>query len=84
MAKMHLLYYSNEARRSAIEEIRKLIQTVYAIPGNVLEYNDASAIARYLEKLADEIERESRTDEAKAMDTILNGVSKFLNDKEEI
>lgn len=53
-----MLYYSDEARNSAIEGIDKLMVEVNGISGERLDYATASDICRYLAVLKEEIEKE--------------------------
>jgi hypothetical protein len=53
-----MIYYSDQARETAKENISRLVQLVASIPGNVLSYNEANDINYYLLVLKNEIERE--------------------------
>lgn len=39
-----MIYYSDQARETAKENISRLVQLVVGVPGNVLSYNEASDI----------------------------------------
>lgn len=53
-----MIYYSDQARETAKENISRLIKLVAGVPGNVLSYNEASEINYCLFMLKNEIERE--------------------------
>lgn len=53
-----MIYYTNEARKSAIENISRLIVKIGEIPGNILNYSDATMVNLYLARLKEEIEKE--------------------------
>ena len=53
-----MMYYSTEARRSALKAISESIKKVSEIPGDVLSYSDASQIIHYLMVLEDEVQKE--------------------------
>lgn len=55
-----MMYYSDEARISAIYAIRDCIEKILEIPGSYLSYYDARRTTEFLNILIDEIERESR------------------------
>ena len=55
-----MMYYSSEARKSAVESIKHCIEKVSTIPGNVLSFNDSSMTIKYLNVLIDQIEKEGR------------------------
>lgn len=55
-----MMYYSNEARVSAIRNINSLIDTINHIPGNVLSFSESSDIAKYLNQYKNEIIKEGR------------------------
>lgn len=55
-----MLYYSSEARKSAVNRIKELIQVVGEIPGIFLSYNDAMSINYYLSMLINEVEKEDK------------------------
>lgn len=57
-----MLYYSDSARKSAIESIKDCIQKIATIPGNYISYQDAKNTVKYLNLLIDEIEKESWED----------------------
>ena len=51
-------YYTNEARQSAIDNIKKLIEIVATTPGNVIGYLDARAITDILAERREDLEKE--------------------------
>ena len=53
-----MIYYTDEARKTAIENIQKLVPIVATIPGNVLSLGDSQNINYYLKVLRDAIEAE--------------------------
>lgn len=53
-----MLYYTTEARRSAIDSIRELQQKIGKIGGDQLSYLDAGAAIGYLDLLLHEIVKE--------------------------
>lgn len=55
-----MLYYSSEARKSAVNRIQELIKVVGEIPGTYLSYNDAMSINYYLSMLINEVEKEDK------------------------
>lgn len=55
-----MLYYSTEARISAINNILDLNAKISEIPGNVLSYEDSRAVSKYLSILIDEITKEEK------------------------
>lgn len=55
-----MMYYSDEARMSAIESISDCIKKISTIKGSELSYTDASTANRFLSMLIDEIMKESR------------------------
>lgn len=55
-----MLYYTEEARKSAIKNINELIVKVGKIPGNYLDYTSATEITRHLSDLIKVIEKENR------------------------
>ena len=55
-----MMYYSDKARMSAIENIRDCIKKISTIKGSELSYTDASKTNRFLSMLIDEIVKESR------------------------
>ena len=61
-----MLYYSYEARKSAIEEIKHCIEQVSKVSGKELSYLDASATIKYLNMLINEIEKEGKEKKSKA------------------
>ena len=57
-----MLYYSDEARQSAINNISELIVKIGTIPGNYLDYTSARELTNHLTDLQRIISRE-KTDE---------------------
>ena len=55
-----MMYYSDEARMSAIESIRDCIEKIGRIKGSELSYQDARKTSTFLSMLIDEIMKESR------------------------
>lgn len=55
-----MMYYSDEARLSAIENIRDCIKKISTIKGSELSYTDACKTNRFLSMLIDEIVKESK------------------------
>lgn len=55
-----MMYYSDEARMSAIENIRDCIEKIGQIKGSELSYQDARKTSAFLSMLIDEIMKESR------------------------
>lgn len=53
-----MMYYSTNARQSAIKHIKQCAEKVGTINGNELSYLDARAISDYLYMLINEIEKE--------------------------
>ena len=53
-----MMYYSNEARRSAIANIRKKIDVVMSMRNGDMSYLDAREIVSYLNMLIRQIEKE--------------------------
>lgn len=53
-----MLYYSNEARKSAIDNISELIVKIGTIPGNHLDYTSARKLTTYLSDLQNIISKE--------------------------
>ena len=60
-----MLYYSDEARMSAVSSIKNCIEKIGAIPGQYLSYSDARKTTAFLNMLIDEIEKESKTEHKK-------------------
>ena len=50
-----MIYYTDEARKTAIENIKKLMPIVANIPGDVLSFTTASDINYYLSSFAEAI-----------------------------
>ena len=63
-----MMYYSQQARHSAMDRIQELCAKVAEIPGNVLNYNDATAIVNYLSDYRKEIEKEYKHDQQEYKD----------------
>lgn len=55
-----MMYYSDEARMSAIESIRDCIEKIGRISGLELSYQDSSKTSAFLSMLIGEIMKESR------------------------
>lgn len=55
-----MLYYTDSARMSAIENIRECIDKVMHVSGEQLDYITARRITAYLNMLVGEIKKESR------------------------
>lgn len=55
-----MMYYSDEARASAINEIKDCISKINEIPGDHLSYLDATKTTRFLSMLIDQIEKEGK------------------------
>ena len=55
-----MMYYSDEARMSAIESIRDCIEKIGRIKGSELSYQDSSKTSAFLSVLIGEIMKESR------------------------
>jgi len=53
-----MIYYTDEARKNAIENIQRLIPIVATIPGDKLSFGDSQNINYYLKVLRDAIEAE--------------------------
>ena len=53
-----MLYYSDEARQSAINNISELIAKIGTIPGNYLDYTSARDITKHLADLQKIISKE--------------------------
>jgi hypothetical protein len=60
-----MLYYSDEARKSAISSIKECILKIGTIPGQHLSYSDARKTTTFLNMLIDEIEKESKCEHKK-------------------
>ena len=54
------MYYSDEARTSAINEIKDCMSKISEIQGNHLSYLDATKTTRFLSMLIDQIEKEGK------------------------
>lgn len=54
-----MMYYSDNARMRAIEDIRNCIDKIGKVKGTELFYQDARKISTYLLMLIDEISKES-------------------------
>lgn len=57
-----MIYYSNRARKTAINNIEKLVGVIMGMKTNELNFTDAMSICYYLNTLKDEIQKE-KTDE---------------------
>ena len=57
-----MIYYSNKARKTAINNIEKLVGTIMKMKTSELAFSDAMEICYYLNTLKDEIKKE-KTDE---------------------
>ena len=53
-----MLYYSDEARQSAINNISELIVKIGTIPGNYLDYTSARDLTKHLADLQKIISKE--------------------------
>lgn len=53
-----MIYYTDEARKNAIENIQRLIPIVASVPGDKLSFGDSQNINYYLKVLRDAIEAE--------------------------
>lgn len=53
-------YYTREARKSAVNNIGRLMAKVSTIKGDQLEYTDATAIIRYLADYMELIAKDER------------------------
>ena len=53
-----MLYYSDEARQSAIDNISELIVKIGTIPGNYLDYTSARELTNHLTDLQRIISKE--------------------------
>lgn len=60
-----MLYYTQEARNSAINNIKKKISVVMSMPSGVLNYTDAREIVDYLIMLENVIQGESKKESDK-------------------
>lgn len=60
-----MLYYTQEARNSAINNIKKKISIVMSMPNGVLSYTDAREIVDYLVMLENVIQGESKKESDK-------------------
>ena len=60
-----MMYYSDEARESAINAIMNCMAKISSVKGSELSYQDASQTNRFLSMLIDEIKKESK-EQAKA------------------
>lgn len=56
-----MLYYTHEARKSAIKSIKNCIEKVASIKGSELSFDDAAQTTRFLSMLVDAIENEDKT-----------------------
>lgn len=55
-----MLYYTHEARNSAVDSIHDCIKKISRINGTELSYTDAATITRFLSMLEDEIVKEDK------------------------
>ena len=55
-----MMYYTKEARESAMSNINELMSKIATVSGDQLSYTDAAAAIRYLGMLKDEIEKENK------------------------
>lgn len=55
-----MLYYSNEARQSHINNIDRLKRILVTIPGNILNIHDSADLIKYLSDYQNEIIKESK------------------------
>ena len=58
-----MLYYSESARQSALENIAKLRKVIATIPEKYLNYLEAEELGGYLDTLTIAIKKESRMEE---------------------
>ena len=58
-----MLYYSKEARETAVKCIGELIGKIADVPGDVLNNNDSGAIIMYLSTMRDAIKREQKEED---------------------
>lgn len=69
------MYYTDEARISAINAIRDCISKIGEIPGNHLSYLDARKTSSFLNMLIDEIKKESKAQNEK---TAAQKIGKYI------
>ena len=55
-----MMYYTDEARMSAIYSIQDCIAKINSVPGDQLSYQDAGKTTRFLNMLIDEIKKERK------------------------
>lgn len=55
-----MIYFTDEARNTALENIRRLRAIIAGIPGDHLSFGDAQEIGHYLGVLCGAIENEQR------------------------
>ena len=67
-----MIYYSKEARQSALTRLQELRATLARIPGDVLSNTDATDAINYLCVLSAAIRAEQRSAHAKALDRVLD------------
>lgn len=89
-----MMYFSSEARQSAIANIRKRIDDVMATPCDHLGYIEGREIVQYLNMLIKELEREerdthrreqrNRSMKPEAAETKLIGKRVTITDKESV
>lgn len=63
-----MIYYSKEARQSALTRLQELRETLARIPGDVLSNTDATDAINYLSVLSSAIRAEMNDKRAKALD----------------
>ena len=55
-----MLFYTEKARKSAIESIRNCMYKIGSVSGSELSFTDATTVNKYLSMLVAEIEKESK------------------------
>lgn len=65
-----MMYYRDEARTNAINEIKDCISKISELPGDHLSYPDATKTTRFLSLLIDQIEKESKDQKRRARNGI--------------
>lgn len=68
-----MMYYTTEARKSAVKRIDDLMSKIASVSGDQLSYTDSTDAIRYLGMLKDEIEKEDKKNK------LLNTAIKNLN-----
>ena len=66
-----MIYYSKEARQSALTRLQELRATLARIPGDVLSNTDATDAINYLSVLSSAIRAEMNDKRAKALDRVI-------------